>query len=46
MNLRCKKGKTPIFYALESVNLKLVEFLVEAGADLTIQTEDGAGILH
>ena len=45
VNLFCKQGSTPIMCALRSRNTKLVEMLVEVGADLTVKSKSG-GVFH
>ncbi|KIW28009.1 uncharacterized protein PV07_07701 [Cladophialophora immunda] len=41
VNLRDNKGRTPIFYAVQLGSLELTELLLQAGADLDIEDDDG-----
>ena len=46
INCGTNKGQTPLHYASFVGNIKLIKLLIENGADISVQTNNGFDVLH
>ena len=46
INCRTNKGQTPLHYACFVGNIKLIKLLIQNGADISAETNNGFNVLH